>query len=103
MFCVCVCVSLLSKSKNIRETLKEQMKYKDLQNKMDSEKKIIEYKNAALQDSISLNEAKQKMIEKKKFLRTFRDENKQVHFLKWYFNLKKKHTMWHTLGIFQLN
>ena len=58
------------------------MKYKDLQNKMDSEKKIIEYKNAALQDSISLNEAKQKMIEKKKFLRTFRDENKQVHFLK---------------------
>ena len=54
------------------------MEQKEVLNKKEYEKRILEYKFVALQDENCINEDKQKRQERFKFLSTFRDDNKQV-------------------------
>lgn len=74
-------------SKRIRETLKEQIEQKDRVVKKILDEKILEYKLVAEQDLNSINEDKRKKVEKLKYLNTFRDENKQVTDLVFFFSI----------------
>ena len=68
-------------SKNIRDTLKQQMDQKGRLIKHEFENNQLEVKYVIEQDKDILSEEKRKRIEKLRFLTTYRNENKQVSFL----------------------
>ena len=65
-------------SKNIRDTLKQQIDQKGRLIKSEFENNQLEVKYVMEQDQNIVNEEKRKRIEKLKFLTTYRNENKQV-------------------------
>lgn len=68
----------LNKSKRLRDTLKDQMSQKDQLLKKLFETKSLEYKYFMEQDRIALEAEKKKRAEKFEYMKSYRDENKQV-------------------------
>lgn len=65
-------------SKRLRDTLKDQISQKDQLLKKLFETKSLEYKYFMEQDRMALEVEKKKRAEKFEFMKTYRDENKQV-------------------------
>ena len=70
-----------SKSKAIRESLKEQIEQKIMSEKKKLQTKMLEFKYVSEQDRLAIEEDKRKRIEKHQYLSKFRDQNKQVKHL----------------------
>lgn len=65
-------------SKRLRETLKEQMRQKDMLLKKLFASKSLEYKVVVETDRNAVEEDKKKKVDKFEYLKTYRDENKKV-------------------------